>query len=505
MMVMFRFPLFLLSVLAIAVVKGQDADTATPPKLCYEWTGAECSWEPNLRPMTVDFGSYNETFYAYVQPDVSTFYNETPKTHMPLKTTFTGFFAKFINMSPNPIRLYYEQPGPRKELVYMGDIEPFGSTGMASYPSHKFLVADPSLQSNVYQKWTMSSDNSLYYYDPYDFDPHKAHKKLDASQYGLYLLQWQNKVFAEQYRAFTGTDWLALYKQKQPPRFHMWRADSFGQTHTVTTKEIHFVEFPDKDELHRGTSIYGPRPDELERIRRHRHQYPTLDLTLTALSCSPRVFEIRNFLSDIEVQHLLQLIEKADLEESTVASNANSERTVNDGVRTSRNTWIGRQTDVITDAIYRRAADLMHMDESLLRWRRPTEIPEFTESQIAVSEKLQAVHYDVGQQFAAHHDFTMPGLVNMQPSRFATILFYLNDDMEGGETSFPRWLNGKTQEPLKVKPEKGKAILFYNLLPDGNYDERSQHAALPVTSGEKWLTNLWIWDPIMDHTVAEHY
>jgi prolyl 4-hydroxylase len=37
---------------------------------------------------------------------------------------------------------------------------------------------------------------------------------------------------------------------------------------------------------------------------------------------------------------------------------------------------------------------------------------------------------------------------------------------------------------------------FVNVsLADGNYDERSQHAAKPVTKGEKWLTNLWIWDP----------
>jgi prolyl 4-hydroxylase len=95
----------------------------------------------------------------------------------------------------------------------------------------------------------------------------------------------------------------------------------------------------------------------------------------------------------------------------------------------------------------------------------------------------------------------MPGLVHGQPSRFATVLFYLNDDMEGGETAFPRWLHAEaTGDALKVKPQRGKAILFYNMLPDGNYDERSQHAALPVSKGEKYLTNLWVWDPEMDHS-----
>lgn len=86
----------------------------------------------------------------------------------------------------------------------------------------------------------------------------------------------------------------------------------------------------------------------------------------------------------------------------------------------------------------------------------------------------------------------MPGLVRGQPARFATLLLYLNDDMKGGETSFPLWRNAETSNALWVKPEKGKAVLFYSILPDGNYDELSEHAALPVLKGEKWLANLWV-------------
>jgi len=40
--------------------------------------------------------------------------------------------------------------------------------------------------------------------------------------------------------------------------------------------------------------------------------------------------------------------------------------------------------------------------------------------------------------------------------------------------------------------------LHSNQLPDGNLDDFSQHAAEPVVSGEKWLINLWVWDPIFE-------
>lgn len=48
---------------------------------------------------------------------------------------------------------------------------------------------------------------------------------------------------------------------------------------------------------------------------------------------------------------------------------------------------------------------------------------------------------------------------------------------------------------LEVTPKKGKAVLFYNLLPDGNADAMTLHGAKPVIRGQKWLSNFWIWDP----------
>jgi hypothetical protein len=46
---------------------------------------------------------------------------------------------------------------------------------------------------------------------------------------------------------------------------------------------------------------------------------------------------------------------------------------------------------------------------------------------------------------------------------------------------------------LYVSADNPRFVLLNSQLPDGNYDERSQHAAKPVKAGEKWLTNLWAW------------
>jgi 2OG-Fe(II) oxygenase superfamily len=96
-------------------------------------------------------------------------------------------------------------------------------------------------------------------------------------------------------------------------------------------------------------------------------------------------------------------------------------------------------------------------------------------------------HVLVDIEYTAHHDFgySRVDATEKQGARFATLLLYLNEGMKGGETNFPRWANGHTFRDLRVTPKSGKAVLFYSQLPDGNLDDFSQHAALPVTDGEK--------------------
>ena len=135
-------------------------------------------------------------------------------------------------------------------------------------------------------------------------------------------------------------------------------------------------------------------------------------MTLTAISVVPRVFEIKKFLSNVEVDHILKLAGGIELSRSTVgnvkkdmgnqtATSTNAGEVKTD-TRTSFNAWLKRSKSPIIDSIYRRSADLMKIDEALFRDRSEDEAPDFPTKR-SLAEQLQLVHYFPGQEYTAHH------------------------------------------------------------------------------------------------------
>lgn len=421
----------------------------------------------------------NVTVPTYMTPDVSTFYQEPIGSRSLVKPHFPGFAAKFVNLSPYQINVYWYNTGTNKGIIFHY-MEPFSFYGTASFPSHQFYMTPRDREDKI-QWFTMDPKNSIYVFDAFELGYTRVDDLDNAGKTSYYKIK-HSLEFGKQYKDYTGRDWLSLYPR--PPLKHfMWNADYFGQMHSIQTTETHFLTKPPRQELNnRGARLYS-----------YRDPLP-LNLTLKVISCRPRAFEIEDFLSDVEVQHILDLTTTISLQKSQTGT---SGRALDDDevkVRTSRNTWVSREQTPIIDAIYRRAADLLKIDEALFRDRADDEVPNYP-SKRAITESLQLVHYNVGEEYTAHHDAAYPPIYDEhQSTRYATLLLYLNEGMKGGETSFPRWENADTGEELKTAPKSGKAVLFYSYLSDGNIDDLSQHAAKPVLEGEKWLMNLWVWD-----------
>lgn len=425
-----------------------------------------CSWtseevDPALQEMTYDVGDGEQTFMAYVQPDVSSFYREEKGSRTKVAPKFNGLAAKFINLS-NKNTMHYWEASPGGDSVLMRYYKPFSSGGTASFPGHRFYMtpenSDKRLVEWVVEDYEETGQN-LYVYDPYlvEGDPKQTEqnlKSLSKHERSLYDKWRKTLSFNEQYKNFTGRSYLVNYL-RAPPKNFMWRADYFGQEHWVTTQETHFDQVPPSELLKKINTAPQDRVLK-DSDPRHLSEYrvkdqPIMNMTLKVLSCAPRVFEIENYLSQAEIDHILDIAGGITLHKSTTGdvgsdgSNRNVRSEDKTKTRTSLNSWVPREESPILDAIYRRSADLLRMDESLLRYRAPNERPDLpTKSQTC--ESLQLVHYDKRQEYTAHHDFGYSAIDDEQAgARFATILFYLNDGMKGGETSFPRWVNAEVR------------------------------------------------------------
>lgn len=114
-------------------------------------------------------------------------------------------------------------------------------------------------------------------------------------------------------------------------------------------------------------------------------------------------------------------------------------------------------------------------------------------------ELIQVLRYERNQFYKPHHDY-FSDTFNLKRGgqRIATMLMYLSDDVEGGETYFPMAgsgdcsCGGRTVKGLSVKPIQGDAVLFWSMGLDGQSDPSSLHGGCEVLAGEKWSATKWM-------------
>ncbi|XP_078181393.1 putative prolyl 4-hydroxylase 7 [Carex rostrata] len=201
------------------------------------------------------------------------------------------------------------------------------------------------------------------------------------------------------------------------------------------------------------------------------------------LSWKPRLFLYKNFLSPEECDHLIELA-KSKLEKSTVVD-IDSGNNVKSAVRTSFGMFLNKRQDHIIARIERKIAS----------W---TFLPQEN------GENIQVLRYEVTQKYEPHLDYFYDEKDQLRGGhRYATVLMYLSDVEDGGETIFPNAEGWKSQPKdetfsecakngLAVKPVKGDALMFYNLKPDAVPDPLSLHASCPVINGKKWVATKWM-------------
>jgi prolyl 4-hydroxylase len=183
------------------------------------------------------------------------------------------------------------------------------------------------------------------------------------------------------------------------------------------------------------------------------------------------LYEIEDILTHHECDELIRVSKQIGLSTSNVLNPVGEE--LDKSYRTSEQLWLPNNYNDIIKKI-------SDYNQTL------TKLPY--ENQ----EDIQIVHYNQGGLFKLHTDacaydkITCDKTANRNNSgqRKSTLLLYLNDNYEHGETEFPS-IN------KKIIPKKGKGIFFYSTDDDENILLESYHVGNQVINGEKWIATIW--------------
>lgn len=183
------------------------------------------------------------------------------------------------------------------------------------------------------------------------------------------------------------------------------------------------------------------------------------EIDIVAKIEEPMVVVLSNMLSHEECDELIRL--STDKMKRSKIGTVREEN----ALRTSSSMFIEETENLIVERIEKRIEAVMN-------------IP------IEHGEGLQILQYKPGQEYRAHHDF-FSSASKVTNNRISTLVMYLNDVEQGGETFFPH-LN------FSVSPRKGMAVYFEYFYSDPALNDITLHGGAPVEVGEKWVATQWM-------------
>lgn len=184
----------------------------------------------------------------------------------------------------------------------------------------------------------------------------------------------------------------------------------------------------------------------------------------------PDIAILQNVLTAAECDELIEL-SKPKLQRSRIVDHKTGAEEVME-LRSSYGTYFLRGENPLVRRLEQRLAKLIGMP-------------------VDNGEGLQILHYAVGAEYKPHYDFFLPessgSAVHVQKGgqRVITVIMYLNDVEEGGETVFP-------ELDFSVAPRKGSAVYFSYCNSENKLDRMTLHGGAPVVRGEKWIATLWV-------------
>ncbi|EEZ97484.1 Prolyl 4-hydroxylase subunit alpha-2-like Protein [Tribolium castaneum] len=183
----------------------------------------------------------------------------------------------------------------------------------------------------------------------------------------------------------------------------------------------------------------------------------------------PDIFIFRDVLADSEIATIKRMAQPR-FKRATVQNTDTGELEIAQ-YRISKSAWLKEEEHKHIADVSQRVSDMTGLTMS-------------------TAEELQVVNYGIGGHYEPHFDFARRDERNAFKSlgtgnRIATVLFYMSDVEQGGATVFP-------SIQVSLWPQKGSAAFWYNLHPSGDGDKMTRHAACPVLTGSKWVSNKWI-------------
>lgn len=198
----------------------------------------------------------------------------------------------------------------------------------------------------------------------------------------------------------------------------------------------------------------------------------------------PLVVFYDNILSDHEINLIINKAIPRFRKSMVAGKNGEPEE---DKSRTSDTAWISSSEDKILASVVQKVASL-------------------TGFSIQNTESIGVNRYRTGQYFNPHYDFLEEQQLLGAPhfrgcQRAGTILIYLSDVEEGGETMFARdgfldayfLYDGNNPDHLKVKPKRGRVLVWYDMHPYTEaIDPRTLHGGSPVIQGTKMAATIFV-------------